>query len=131
MKRARFFYMAIATMLLVALAGCATMQGGGGDNYAGRSHKVLASAKVFYDEGLRACADAYSLGLIDAAQKQEMIKAGEAFSAAWQAAADSLYAFAVSRSDQATVEEKFALMQTAYLQFTKLARPYLVRALTK
>ena len=115
-------------LAVLMLVGCTTLAG---DDYATTTYKALASAKIFYDQGLTAAADAHRLGLIDDAQKAAIIEAGDAYREAWQASADALYLFSIEQAPADTVEEKLEKFTAAYLQFSILARPYMIRALSK
>ena len=130
-KRSIIMMVSVLAALLV-LGGCAALSGGTQKETADQAYKVLRAGAIFYAEALGAAADLYLLGLIDEGQKQEVIKVGDRYRVAWQAAANALHVYAVAEvPDRAGLEQQLTLFRLVYEELTDLARPYLIRALAK
>ena len=92
-------------------------------HFVENSYKTLATAGITYDEAMKAVADAYKQGLINDAQKAEIIKIAQKFHRAYHAAVDALEEYKKGNVDQAEAEEKVLLVSQILDELLEKVKP--------
>lgn len=118
----------ILVAALMALSGCATMQGNQPEDFTSVSYKALATARVGYLAAMSSLGDLYAKGFITESQKEEIVRAGRKFVGAYGIAAVALEQYERASREatlQAIAAGDMEAMNKAYTAFLQIVTPLL------
>lgn len=101
MRKLKWLLMMV--MMLSFVVGCTNE-----DDYLKKTYKSLKSAEIAYDTGMKVAAEAHKKGVINDAQKDEIIKAADKFHASFMVASAALEMAVEMKDSSATAQGRIA-----------------------
>lgn len=96
-------WLLLLVMTLSFVVGCTNE-----DDYLKKTYKSLKSAEIAYDTGMKVAADAHKKGVINDAQKEEVIKVADKFHASFMVASAALEMAVEMKDSSATTQGRIA-----------------------
>ena len=118
-------YFAIAILMLLFAAGCATLQ-----QRQATAYKILATTASIYDTSMKSLRVLYDQGLLTEEEKQMAIQAGLVFWTAWHEAEIAVEIW-FATEDPAAENRALVLidqLQKRFSEMMEILRPLLARA---
>lgn len=96
-------WLLLLVMTLSFVVGCTNE-----DDYLKKTYKSLKSAEIAYDTGMKVAADAHKKGVINDAQKEEVIKVADKFHASFMVASAALEMAVEMKDSSQTAQGRIA-----------------------